>query len=145
MTWSNAVAVNGQDFFDFAVKCMAHGDEIGYRNAVGRAYYGLYHEVCSKLQKGPDPATHRAVRDYLIDTSWLAGNEPFERMKLISLGTMLKHLHIQRKWADYNLDDDYPMADAQAALIMTRKGFDKAKDMYEETFPSTPSSTPSAP
>lgn len=129
------MAVNGQDFYDFAVKCIAHGDEIGFRNAVGRAYYGLYHDVCSKLQKGPDPATHRAVRDYLIDTSWLAGNEPFDKMKLISLGTMLKHLHIQRKWADYNLVDDFPKADAEAALIMTRKGIAKAQEMYDSTFP----------
>lgn len=131
------MAVNGQDFFNFAVKCIAHGDEIGYRNAVGRAYYGLYHDVCSKLQKGPDPATHRAVRDYLIDISWIAGNEPFDKMKLIALGTMLKHLHIQRKWADYNLIDDYTKVDAEAVLIMTKKGFDRAKAMYEDTFPPT--------
>lgn len=134
------MAVNGQDFYEFAVKCITHEDEIGYRNAVGRAYYGLYHDVCSKLTKGPDPATHRAVRDYLIEVSWLSGNEPFDKMKLISLGTMLKHLHIQRKWADYNLDDDYPKADAEAVLIMTRKGFEKAQAMYDDTFPPAPSS-----
>ncbi|AUU92092.1 hypothetical protein C2U55_24940 [Enterobacteriaceae bacterium ENNIH3] len=132
------MTVNGQDFYDFAVTSLARGDEIGFRNAVGRAYYGLYHDVCSKLQKCPEPATHVGVRDYLIETSWLNGYEPYDKMKLISLGTMLKHLHTQRKWADYSINYDYPKADAEAALIMARKGLEKSQAMLDEITPPAP-------
>ncbi|HII3257418.1 TPA: hypothetical protein ACY3ID_004168 [Citrobacter amalonaticus] len=138
------MSVNGQDFYDFALKCVAQGDEISLRNAVGRAYYGVYHDVCEKLHKCPQPPTHHGVSDYLIETAWLTGYEPYDKMKLISLGTMLKSLHVQRKWADYNLEADYTKTDAEATLIMAKKGMEKSKAMYEEKFPSAPAPTPAA-
>ena len=39
------MSVSGQDFIEFAKKCLQFNDEIGYRNAVGRSYYGVYHEI----------------------------------------------------------------------------------------------------
>ncbi|TDY81425.1 UNVERIFIED_ORG: hypothetical protein C7429_102548 [Pantoea allii] len=132
------MAVKGQDFYDFALKCIEQGDEIGFRNAVGRAYYGVYHDVCEKLQNCPSPPTHSGVRDYLIDTAWLKDYEPYDKMKLISLGAMLKHLHTHRKWADYSLDIDYPKADAEATMIVAKKGMDKSKAMFEEVYPPPP-------
>lgn len=129
------MTVNGQDFYQFALQCAQQNDEIGRRNAVGRAYYGVYHDVCSKLQNCPDPATHAGVRDYLIRDSWLSGNEPFEKFKLISLGAILKGLHTQRKWADYNLDLDFTQADADAAMILAKNGMEKSQQMYELAFP----------
>lgn len=139
------MAVKGQDFYDFALQCVQQGDEISLRNAVGRAYYGVYHDVCEKLQKCPDPATHSGVRDYLSDTAWLNGYEPYEKMKLISLGAMLKYLHTQRKWADYTLSVDLTKADAEATMIIAKKGMDKSKAMYEEINPpATPSPSTAA-
>ncbi len=132
------MSVKGRDFYEFALKCVAQGDEISLRNAVGRAYYGVYHDVCEKLHKCPAPPTHHGVSTYLIETAWLKDYEPYDKMKLISLGVLLQNLHVQRKWADYTLDMDYTAADAKATMILARKGMEKSKAMYDEKFPSTP-------
>lgn len=129
------MSVCGQDFIDFAEKCVNFGDEIGFRNAIGRSYYGVYHEICEKLEKCPDLKSHQAVRDYLINDSWLKGNEPFDKMKLVQTGTYLKHMHIRRKWADYELDRDMNKADAESIIIMAKKAMASIKDMHEAVYP----------
>lgn len=132
------MGVTGKDFIEFAGKCIAHNDEIGYRNAVGRAYYGVYHETCCKLEKCPNKDSHVGVRDYLTRDSWLKGNEPFDKMKLIAMGAFLKQLHTRRKWADYELERTFSKADAEAILIMARNAMDKLQAMHEEVYPSQP-------
>ena len=132
------MSVTGKDFIEFAGKCIAHDDEIGFRNAIGRAYYGVYHETLEKLEKCPDRATHQDVRNYLINDAWLTGYEPFDKMKLISVGTMLKHLHTRRKWADYELERTLNKADAEAILIMANRAMDTLHQMHEEVYPSKP-------
>lgn len=132
------MSVCGQDFIDFAELCVSHGNEIGYRNAMGRAYYGIYHQVCEVLEKCPENASHQDIRDYLTRTAWLKGYEPFDKMKLISLGTVLRHMHTRRKWADYELQRDLSKADADAAIIMAKANMLKVKEMYEEVYPPAP-------
>jgi len=131
------MSVTGKDFIEFAGKCISHNDEIGYRNAIGRAYYGVYHETLEKLEKCPEKASHQEVRDYLTNDAWLTGNEPFEKMKLISIGTILRHLHTRRKWADYELQRTMSKADAEAILIMANKALDTLHQMHEEVYPSS--------
>lgn len=137
------MAVNGMDFYNFALQCLSKNDEINLRNAVGRAYYGVYHDICSKLQNCPNPATHVGVRDYLKNDSWLKGNEPFDKFKLLRLAAFLNSLHSQRKWADYRLDDEYTKVDADSAMTMARDAIDTSKEMYEMVFPAPVISTTS--
>lgn len=129
------MAVNGQDFYNFATACIKQTDEISLRNAVGRVYYGIYHDVCSKLEKCPSPPTHTGVSDYLRDTAWLSGYEPFDKFKMIRLSVFLKSLHTQRKWADYSLNIELTKADAENAMNMAATAMSVSKQMYEEVYP----------
>lgn len=76
--WRNLrVPVNSSDFIAFAKDCEKRNDEIGYRNAVARAYYGAYHHVLPCLTMGPKES-HQGLIDYLVNDAW-KGNEPFEK------------------------------------------------------------------
>lgn len=132
------MSVSGQDFIEFAEKCVTFDDEIGFRNAIGRSYYGVYHEICDKLEKCPSTESHQGVRDYLTNTAWLKGYEPFEKFKLIQIGVWLRHMYTRRKWADYQLDRDMAKTDAEAAIIMAKRAMDAIKVMHDEVYPSTP-------
>jgi len=132
------LSVTGKDFLEFADRCVAQGDEIGYRNAVGRAYYGVYHEISGTLEKAVFNHTHQTIRDYLIKDAWLKGNEPFDKMKLISLGSRLKLMHTQRVSADYNIGMDVSEADAKAAVIQAQKFMELLKEMVEQVYPKNP-------
>lgn len=132
------MSIRGRDFLAFAEHCMDQGSEIAYRNVVGRAYYGVYHEVSSTLEKAIFVHTHKDIRDYLIERSWLKGNEPFEKRKLISLGSRLKVMHTQRISADYNLSEDVNEVDAKAALIQAEKFMALLEEMVEQAYPKAP-------
>lgn len=122
------MSVNGSDFVDFAKECMVHENEIGFRNAIGRAYYGLYHEICGMLQSCP-PTTHSGVSDYLISSSWKGERERYEKMDLISLGAILKQQHTKRKWADYDIKTNVKKSDAESCLTTVEKAMEKIKKM----------------
>ncbi|NUL39367.1 hypothetical protein [Kosakonia sacchari] len=132
------MSIKGRDFIDFADRCIKQGDEIGYRNAIGRAYYGAYHEVSSILEKAVFVHTHKSIREYLIERSWLKGNEPFDKMTLISLGSRLKQMHTNRIAADYDLKDTISDVDAQAALIVAQKFINDLDSMYKQVYPDPP-------
>ncbi|WP_072571547.1 hypothetical protein [Enterobacter sp. SA187] len=129
------MSIKGREFIEFAGRCIEQGDEIGYRNAIGRAYYGAYHEVSGILEKAIFVHTHQSIRDYLLKESWLKGNEPFDKMRLISLGSRLKQMHTNRISADYNLDENFSDVDAQAALIQAKKFIEDLDSMYKQTYP----------
>lgn len=131
------MSVCGQDFIDFAEKCVTFKDEIGFRNAVGRAYYGVYHEICDKLEHCLVLDSHKGVREYLMNRT-LCKNEPFDKMKLRSIGAILQQMHTKRKWADYELNRTMNQPDAEAAIIAAKKVMGKIKDMHEETYPPKP-------
>lgn len=132
------MSVTGKDFIEFANHCVEQGDEIGYRNAIGRSYYGAYHEISNILEKAIFVHTHKDIRDYLIERSWLKGNEPFEKMKLISLGSRLKQMHTSRVAADYDLLDTVSEIDARAALIAAKTFMEDIESMYEQAYPKSP-------
>ncbi|QBR52646.1 hypothetical protein [Erwinia sp. QL-Z3] len=132
------MSVRGKDFLEFANRCVDEGSEIGYRNAMGRAYYGVYHEVSCILEKAIFVHTHQSIRDYLTTTSWLKGNEPFEKMKLIALGSRLKQMHTKRVAADYDLLETFNEVDARAVLVQAEKFMEVMDEMYEKVYPKSP-------
>lgn len=137
------MSVGGQDFINFAEKCLELiKDEIGFRNTSGRAYYGVYHEICSKLEHCYVKHSHEGVRDYLLSAA-SCKNEPFDKSKLRSIGARLQNLHVQRKWADYNLSRDMYEADAVSTLNMAKATMYDIEAMYQAVYP--PQAPPQAP
>jgi len=128
------VSVSGKDFIDFAERCVAFGDEIGYRNAVGRSYYGVYHEICSKLEHCYVLTSHEGVRNYLLSTA-SSKKEPYDTSALRSVGAILHQMHVQRKWADYELGRELHKSDAEATLKIAKDAMTKIKILYEAVYP----------
>ncbi|ELY2785803.1 hypothetical protein ACI0ZQ_002036 [Cronobacter dublinensis] len=129
------MSVGGQDFINFAEKCLQlFTDEIGFRNTVGRAYYGVYHEICSKLEHCYVKDSHEEVRNYLM-SAVRCKKEPFTHDELKRIGAFLHSLHVQRKWADYQLVRDMSKSDAESALNMAKKAMKEIKDMHEAVYP----------
>ncbi|HIC7643356.1 hypothetical protein AB6825_22850 [Serratia proteamaculans] len=121
------MSVTGKDFHEFAQKCMSYDDEISYRNAIGRAYYGLYHEVCSALHNCP-ATSHTGVATYLQDEAW-RGNEPYEKFAMKSLGIVLQQQHSKRKQCDYQIDLNVTKEDALESMKVTEKMLIKLQSM----------------
>ncbi|HAV2045032.1 hypothetical protein [Raoultella ornithinolytica] len=128
------MSVVGQDFINFAEKCLADGDEIGFRNTVGRAYYGVYHEICSKLEHCYVLTSHEGVREYLMKEK-RCKDEPFDKSELRKIGAFLHHLHVQRKWADYQLTRDMNKSDAVATLNVAKEAMAQIKATHEAVYP----------
>ncbi|HDT0661986.1 hypothetical protein [Enterobacter ludwigii] len=128
------MSVVGQDFINFAEKCLQNGDEIGYRNTVGRAYYGVFHEICTKLEHCYVLNSHEGVRNYLMREKECK-NEPFDKAELRKIGAFLHHLHVQRKWADYQLMRDLDKSDAEAALNIAKQAMQQIKATHETIYP----------
>ena len=55
--------VTSNDFISFAKDCSSRKDEIGYRNAIARAYYGAYHHILPYMKHGPIPSLHLRLQD----------------------------------------------------------------------------------
>ncbi|QUG75074.1 hypothetical protein GKQ23_08760 [Erwinia sp. E602] len=91
------------DFINFAEQCLARKDEIGFRNAVGRAYYGAYHHVISAMSSGPKDS-HKDLISYLQGDAWRLEAETYTRKELLALGYILKAMKDQRTISDYFLE-----------------------------------------
>ncbi|EES3796576.1 TPA: hypothetical protein JWK76_002494 [Escherichia coli] len=131
------MSVSGQDFINFAEKCLEFNDEIGFRNVVGRSYYGVYHEICSKLEHCYVLTSHEGVRNYLM-SSTQCKKEPFDKAGLRRIGAFLHSLHVQRKWADYTLERELVKADAESALNTAKQVMAEIKALHEAVYPPQP-------
>ncbi|WP_174634520.1 hypothetical protein [Yersinia thracica] len=120
--------VNSQNFIDFARDCVLRDDEIGFRNAVARAYYGAYHHVCPMMQNGPKES-HQGLINYLKDQAWREGNEIYSKNYLIGLGHALQALKDQRIKSDYRIDLNIEKMDASIAVKTCEKLIIKCHEM----------------
>lgn len=119
--------VSSQDFIEFAKDCQNRNDEIGYRNAIARAYYGAYHHVLPCLSKGPTD-NHQGLINYLVNEAW-KGNEPFSKTDMIGLGYALQSLKDQRIVCDYRLGDTITATQSQTAIRTVEKLLQRCADM----------------
>ncbi len=131
------MSVVGQDFVDHAERCITFGDEIGYRNAVGRAYYGVYHEICSKLEHCYVLTSHEGVREYLLSAA-RCKKEPYDKTVLRQIGAILHNMHVQRKWADYQLERELHKSDAESSLNIAKDAMNRIREMHEAVYPPPP-------
>lgn len=113
------MSVSSTEIIEFAKDCVKRNDEIGFRNAVARAYYGAYHHVLPCLKYGPKD-NHQGLIDYLLTDAW-KGNEAFEKSDLRGLGFALQSMKDQRIVSDYRLDDTITESQATTAIKTAEK------------------------
>lgn len=99
------MSVSGDDFLNSAHEFLDKKREIDYRNFISRGYYGMYHKVQAVLNYMPNVSGshHSALIDYLRNSSQHK-NEPYDSMKLKSLGYTMKQERLYRNKADYELN-----------------------------------------
>ena len=92
------------DFLEAADRCFAENTEIGYRNAVSRGYYALYHEIKANLTALPNFSRdhHTNMISYLKNKSQNK-LEPYDPQKLKSMAYKLEQQRLARNEADYDL------------------------------------------
>lgn len=122
------MSVTSNDFLLFAKDCITRSDEIGYRNAVARAYYAAYHHVLPCMEHGPKDS-HQGLIDYLKGDAWRASSEKYERTSLAALAIALQSLKDQRIVSDYCLDSDIDKLSANTAVRTAEKLMDRCNQM----------------
>lgn len=121
------MSILGKDIISAANKCMELSCEVGYRSAISRAYYALYHETCSILTCCP-PTTHEGVIQYLLSDA-RRKNEPHDLMSLIQLGAVLRQQKAKRKLSDYDLDEPVAESEATSSINAVDKILKKIEEM----------------
>lgn len=101
-------------------------DPAGVRTAVGRAYYGAFHEARLFLEQlgyfvPKNENGHRFVQVRLLN----ADNEHAKR-----LGSLLCHLHDRRKKADYDIDE--AAYEAESFLVGAIARIDRAANILDQ-------------
>ncbi|KKF38466.1 hypothetical protein [Hafnia alvei] len=122
--------VTSNDFLSFAKDCVSRSDEIGYRNAIARAYYAAYHHVLPCMEHGPKD-NHQGLIDYLKGDAWRASSEKYERSSLVGLAMALQSLKDQRILSDYNLNSDFDKLSADTAVRTAEKLMDKCNQLTQ--------------
>lgn len=92
------------EFLTSAEQCLADNCEIGYRNAISRGYYALYHEIKENLTCLPAYTRdhHSSLIKYLKNKSENK-LEPYDPAKLKSMAYKLEQQRLARNEADYDL------------------------------------------
>ncbi|QDX29566.1 hypothetical protein [Dickeya poaceiphila] len=121
------MSIKGKDFVSAAKSCLDSGTESGLRSAISRAYYAFYHETCGILTHCP-PTTHDGVVEYLTKDA-RRKNEPFEFIALVQLGAVLKQQKMQRKRADYKLDETISASEAITSIAVVERMLAKIEEM----------------
>jgi len=124
------MSIQGKDIIEVSRACMESDSEAGYRSAISRAYYALYHETCGALTCCP-PTTHDGVVQYLSSDA-RRKSEPYELMSLIQLGAVLKQQKTKRKRADYELTETVIRTEASASVKTVEKMLDKIVSMKSQ-------------
>ncbi|HBT3131839.1 TPA: hypothetical protein MBF18_003556 [Klebsiella pneumoniae] len=121
------MSIHGRDFLTASKSCVDSQCESGYRGAISRSYYALYHEICATLRMCP-PTTHEGVVLYLT-TDARRKDEPYEFMSLVQLGAVLKQQKAKRKMADYELSQSITELEAKASISVVDKMITKIDTM----------------
>lgn len=108
------MAVEPAEFLSSAEDSLAKPGEIFWRNAVSRAYYGVFHlaQATAKARGWPSYAsggTHERLAQLYVDQG--------ER----ALGYRLKHVHRLRCGADYDISDMLSQATATDQVAAAKK------------------------
>lgn len=109
--------MDARNFLSSALKIVGGNQEVDYRNAVSRAYYGVFHVCKDLLEKLPNSppqigTSHQKLIDELL-------SHPDQRLK--SSGNQLATARDCRTKADYFLGKKFSRYEAERLLIHTQK------------------------
>jgi uncharacterized protein (UPF0332 family) len=130
--------MKGKETLESASRILDQADhEADYRNAISRAYYGVFHigqELRDALKlpiytAGSGLGSHDALYDALFNCTNLNLSAGV-RTSLKSFAFMLKDLKHHRVTADYKLDKTVTHANAQYAIGLAEKAAEKAAEIY---------------
>ncbi|ELY2685040.1 hypothetical protein G9X48_10400 [Cronobacter sp. HA18006] len=124
------MAVNSQNFLDFAKNIISSGDEISCRNSISRAYYAMYHEARDTMTAVPSfvQSPHDGLIKYLRGSA-CRGDEPFDAGKLRALAALLEQQKGKRHKADYYLGESVDISMAKEAIFFAEKLFKICQEM----------------
>lgn len=127
------MSVSGDDFLNSAHEFLDQKREIDYRNFISRGYYGMFHKILSVLNYMPNVSGshHSALIDYLRNSSQHK-NEPYDSMKLKSLGYIMFQERLSRNKADYELDCEEFNEDLVELSKKTHKKFNKTIEQLQK-------------
>ncbi|OCG16315.1 hypothetical protein A9G24_04780 [Gilliamella sp. App6-5] len=133
------MSVNCKDFLSFAEDSLKRNDEIGYRNAIARAYYSCYHAILSSInfRLPKDEPSHKSVTDYLAAPG---KDEAIPRMKLISLRARLLEQKALRIKCDYHLQETLDKKEAELSIAKARKFIQDIEEFIPLSNDSAPNS-----
>lgn len=129
-----------RELLGFAKDCLDRNDEVGYRNAISRAYYAAYHCVYPALRYGPKD-NHQGLIDYLLGDG-SKGSEEYDENTLKAIGFMLQTLKDNRIIADYRLDNNFASGkrDAETAIHLSSNVQNKIIEIISKKQASMPNS-----
>lgn len=111
------MAVEPNNFIEFARWSQNKGDEIGLRNAASRAYYAAFH-ACREAAHGTlaVPSDAGGTHAEIISAYEQAGDRGYKK-----IGYMLRQCRDFRTKADYRIKDDFDSAYAVQAISQTER------------------------
>lgn len=126
------MALNDKFFLASAITNFNLGDEIGYRNAISRAYYSTYHKSLTRITRMPRAnGSHHAALIKYLESKECSENEGYQAETLKELAACMRQLRGMRNRSDYNLDTTITQETAADHLILARKIYALWGDMLE--------------
>lgn len=120
------MTIKSCDFLRSSDHCLLLDEEVGFRNAVSRAYYAMFHKAGEVLENIPsaDHNHHANLINYMqgrIGTP----DEKITASRLKLLAYDLRQMRQARNEADYRLSESKISADVAKEAILTAQHFFK--------------------
>lgn len=126
------MSIKDEDFFASAITSFKLDSEIGYRNAISRAYYSTYHKSLARVTKMPKArGSHHAALINYLESQECCKNEKYPAETLKELARSMRQLRGMRNRADYNLDTIITEGTAADHLMLARRIYALWGDLLE--------------
>ncbi|MCU6184383.1 hypothetical protein KWH94_14745 [Citrobacter cronae] len=120
------MTIQSFDFLRSGEHCLSLDEEVGYRNAVSRAYYAMFHRAAEALEHIPsvEHNHHANLISYMQGRMGVPKeNIPAARLKLLAYE--LRQMRQARNEADYRLSDSKINASVARESLLTAQHFFK--------------------
>lgn len=121
------MTINASDILRSSEHCMLLDEEIGYRNAVSRAYYAMFHMAGETLENIPHAERdHHANLIRYMQGKLGTPKEKVSAARLKILAYELRQMRQARNEADYRLNmSKFNNEVAKESIITARRFFDR--------------------
>lgn len=118
------MTIQSFDFLRSSEHCLLLKEEVGYRNAVSRAYYAMYHRAGEMLANVPsiDHNHHANLINYMQGRLGVP-QEQLSAARLKILAYDLRQMRQARNEADYRLAESKINADVAKESLLTAQHF----------------------